>query len=92
MLKRDPLPYAQGQNVVSDVEKSKRYSEESDRIRFVTFDISFKGNNSDHRTVYGPEGWDCDCSDFRRAGHCSHTMAMERILKDMLPLATQTSG
>jgi hypothetical protein len=92
MLKRDPLPYAQGQNVVSDVEKAKRYSEEKDRIHFITFDVTFKGNNSDHQTVYGHEGWDCDCSDFRRAGNCCHTMALERILKNMLPVAAQGGG
>ena len=26
MLKRRPLPYAPGQNIVSDVEKAKRYN------------------------------------------------------------------
>lgn len=89
MLKRDPLPYAPGQNVVSDVEKAKRYSEETDRIHFITFDVSFKGNNSDHHTVYSHDGWECDCSDFKRSAYCSHTMALERILKQMLPQAAQ---
>lgn len=31
-IKREPLRYAEGQNIVSDVKKSKQYSEELDRI------------------------------------------------------------
>jgi hypothetical protein len=92
MLKRDPLPYAPGQNVVSDVDKARRYADEHSRIRFLTFDVTFKGENSDHRTVYGNDGWDCDCSTFRRSGHCSHTMAFERLLKEMLPLPARGSS
>jgi hypothetical protein len=80
MLKRDPLHYASGQNVVSDVEKSKRYADEPKRIHFSTFDVTFHGENSDHHTMHSNDGWDCDCSDFKRSGSCSHTMALERIL------------
>jgi len=89
MLKREPLPYAPGQNVVSDVEKAKRYSEETDRTHFTSFEVTFHGENSDHHTNYGSEGWHCDCSFFQSRGVCSHSMAMERILKGML---TMTSG
>jgi hypothetical protein len=90
MLKRDPLPYAIGQNVVSDVEKAKRYSEEADRIVFKSFDVTFKGSNSDHHTSYENGEWSCDCSFFKSRKTCSHTMAMERILKGMLPVPVAT--
>jgi len=86
MLKREPLPYAPGQNVVSDVEKAKRYAEESDRIQFQTFEVTFHGDNSDHHTSYNEGRWHCDCSFFHSRGVCSHSMAMERILKGMLPI------
>ncbi len=85
MLKREPLPYAHNQNVVSDVEKAKRYSEEPDRIRFSAFEVTFHGDNSDHHTHYNDGRWSCDCSFFHSRGVCSHTMAMERILGPMLP-------
>ncbi len=84
MLKRNPLPYAPGQNVVSDVEKAKRYSEEPDRLNFLSFEVTFHGENSDHHTVFTSAGWDCDCSFFHSRGVCVHTMAMERILKGMM--------
>jgi hypothetical protein len=84
ILKRDPLPYAAGQNVVSDVEKAKRYSEERDRIRFTDFDVTFHGSNSDHHTSFHQGAWDCDCDFFKSRSVCSHTMAMERVLSGML--------
>ena len=84
MLKRDPQPYAQGQNVVSDVEKAKRYSEEKDRIHFQMFDVTFHGSNSDHRFGYQGGTWQCDCDFFHSRNVCSHTMAMERILTGMM--------
>lgn len=84
MLKRQPLPYAPGQNVVSDVEKAKRYAEERDRIQVLGFEVIFSGENSEHRFGLTESKWYCDC-DFHHSRHvCSHTMAMERILGNML--------
>lgn len=85
MLKLPPLPYAQGQNVVSDVEKTVRYAEEKDRIEFQQFDVTFNGNNSDHRVTYDRGAWHCDSVSFKLRGVSSHTIAMERVLKGMLP-------
>jgi hypothetical protein len=84
MIKRHPLPYAPGQNVVSDVEKAKRYAEEPDRIQFKAFEVNFQGENSVHNTSYHGDGWHCDCSFFASRGVCCHTMAMERVLKGMV--------
>jgi SWIM zinc finger len=84
MLKRPPVPYAPGQNVVSDVEKAARYADEKDRIHFQTFKVTFHGNNSDHVIIYDQGHWDCDSVSFKLRGVCSHTMAMERLLKGMI--------
>lgn len=85
MLKREALPYAPGQNVVSDIEKTRRYAEESDRITFKALEVTFHGENSDHHTSFSDGAWECDCSFFHSRHCCSHTMAMERILAGMLP-------
>ncbi len=85
MLKREPLPYATGQNIVSDVEKAKRYADELDRICIQSFDVIFSGQNSDHQTCFENGQWTCSCSFFKTRGTCSHTMAMERVLAGMLP-------
>ena len=84
MLKRDPLPYAPGQNIVSDVKKAKRYAEETDRIRFTSFDVNFKGDNKDHQVTYNKGTWNSTSSFFKARGVGSYTMALERILKGMV--------
>jgi hypothetical protein len=85
MLKRAPLPYAPGQNVVSDIEKAKRYAEEPDRIRILSFDATFRGDNDTHQLSYDAHGWHSDTAFFRSRGVDAHTMALERMLKGLIP-------
>ncbi len=84
MLKRDPLPYGHHQNVVSDVEKAKRYASESHRLTFVAFEVTFHGNNDDHKVTFDHGKWHSDSRSFALRGVSSHTLALERILGDML--------
>ncbi|MEQ8675762.1 MAG: SWIM zinc finger family protein [Aggregatilineales bacterium] len=93
MLKRDRLAYASGQNVVSDVEKSKQYAEEKDRITFVSFDANFQGGHNVYHISYENGTWDCDNPYFKTHSVCSNTMAMERLLKGMVtPVSTPVEG
>jgi len=84
MIKREKLPYAHGQNVVSDVEKSKQYSEELDRINFISFEANFQGGHNIYHITYNDGKWGCDNPYFESRGVCSNTMAMERMLKGMV--------
>jgi hypothetical protein len=84
MLKRTPLAYAPGQNIVSDVKKAKRYSEELDRIKIISFQVAFKGDNKDHTVSYDNGKWDSTSSYFKTRGICAYTMAMERILGNLV--------
>ena len=89
MIKRPRLQYANGQNVVSDVEKSKRYAEEAARrITFNSFSASFVGGHNTHQITYEDGKWDCDNPYFQSRGVCSNTMAMERLLKGMVKPVT----
>ena len=92
MLKREPLPYAPGQNVVSDVEKAKKYAGEPHRITFLSFNARFRGDHNEYNINYDEGVWQCDNPYFISHGVCSHTMAMERLLKGMvkpnIPVAT----
>ncbi len=88
MLKREPLPYASGQNVVSDVEKAKQYAEETDRISFISFDATFQGGHNAYHITYDNGTWYCDNPYFESRGLCSNTMAMERMLKGMVKPVT----
>jgi hypothetical protein len=71
-------------SLIGKIEKAKRYAEERDRLRFKSFQVDFRGDNSCH-TVTFDGGWRCTCDFFAGRGLCSHTMALERILEGMLP-------
>ena len=73
---------------VSKIQKARQYAEERDeRIRFSSFTIEIAGENNHHTTKFDRGNWACDCEFFRTHAHCSHTMAMERVLGPMLPAA-----
>lgn len=72
-------------SLIGKIEKAKRYAQETDRVTFEGFSVRFRGENSDYETSYKDEQWHCSCSFFASWGLCSHTMAMERILANMLP-------
>ncbi len=84
MLKRPLTPYAIGQNVVSDVDKSIRYSQEPERITFTSFEVTFEGDHNRHNVTYENGAWQSEDAFFLARGYSSHTMAMERILGGML--------
>ena len=90
-LKIKPLPYSPGQNIVSDVKKAKRYSDQPDRIRIISFNCTFEGYNKDHHISYDEGKWTSTASFFAQRGVCSHTMALEKILKGFVePVRAQT--
>jgi hypothetical protein len=70
--------------MIGKIEKAKRYASERKRIHFHSLTVSFDGENSDHTVHYENGEWQCDCDFFRSRGRCSHTMALEMILEDML--------
>lgn len=71
--------------MIGKIEKAKRYAEERDRIRFNEFAVTFDGENNDHVVHYKDGEFACDCDFFQTRGRCSHTMALEMILENMLP-------
>ncbi len=90
IIKREPVPYAPGQNIVSDVKKAKRYADETDRITIKSFDCTFEGYNKPHQITYDNGKWTSTASFFQQRGVCSHTMALEKILKGFVePVRTE---
>lgn len=74
-------------SMISKIEKAKIYAEERERIQFDSLSVQIKGdNNSPHNVQYDHGVWSCDCNYFKSRGVCSHTMAMERVLVDMVEL------
>lgn len=71
--------------MIGKIEKSKRYAEERHRIRFDEFKVTLEGDHATHLVSFQGGRWGCDCGFFARREVCSHTMALERILGEMLP-------
>ena len=71
--------------MIGKIEKSKRYAEEPERFSFDDFTIKFDGDNNDHTVTCDHGTLYCDCEFFSVRKVCSHTMALERLLHQMLP-------
>jgi hypothetical protein len=71
--------------MIGKIEKAKRYAQERDRVRFESLTVTFDGQNNPHTVEMQNGVWHCDCDFFQSRGRCSHTMAMEMILENMLP-------
>jgi hypothetical protein len=72
--------------MIGKIEKSKIYAEERERIEFEAFRVNIQGDNDKHIVGYDKGTWNCDCAYFASHAVCGHTMAMERVLKDMVEL------
>lgn len=72
-------------SLIGKIEKAKRYAQETDRITFSELAVTFRGENNSYNTSYQDSKWSCSCNFFSSWGLCSHTMALEKILTNMLP-------
>ena len=81
-------------SLIGKIEKAKRYAQETNRVTFSEFSVKFRGENNNYIVSYKDGKWHCSCSFFSTWELCSHTMALEKILGDMLPpeaLTTQSN-
>ena len=70
--------------LIGKLEKAKRYAEDRTRFRFDKFELTFHGDNNEHKVSYNNNTFQCDCEFFITHGRCGHTMALEILLKDMI--------
>ena len=70
--------------MIGKIQKAKQYAEERDRIEFTQFSVTLHGENHDHSVTYENGIWHCQCNYFASHGVCSHTMALERVLGEMI--------
>ncbi len=78
-------------SLIGKIEKAKRYAQETGRVTFSELSVKFHGENDDYVTGYKDGEWHCSCHFFSSWGCCSHTMALQRILGDMLPQQALTT-
>jgi hypothetical protein len=80
-------------SIIGKIDKARRYAEERDRVTITGFKAMFQGNHNTHEVTFDSGSWHCRCHFFASRGVCSHTMALQRILEDMLvrePYPTET--
>ena len=75
--------------MIGKIEKAKRYAEDRKRFRFTKFEVTFHGDNNDHQVSFADGKFSCDCEFFITHQRCGHTMALEILLKEMIPATEQ---
>jgi hypothetical protein len=75
--------------MIGKIEKAKRYAEDPKRFRFNKFEVTFHGDNNDHQVSFADGKFSCDCEFFITHQRCGHTMALEILLKGMIPTSEQ---
>ena len=70
--------------MIGKIEKAKRYAEEKDRVQINGLTVTFQGDHDNYQVGLSLGVWNCQCDFFSSRGTCSHTMAIQRMLDDML--------
>jgi hypothetical protein len=73
-------------SMIGKIEKAHRYAREPRRVRFTTLGATFHGEHDDYQITMADGHWDCSCHTFvsHVVGTCSHVMAMQQLLSEML--------
>ncbi len=69
---------------IGKIDKAKKYAEERERVSINSFHATFEGNHNTYKVQFEAGQWHCVCLFFTTRGVCSHTMALQRILDDVL--------
>ncbi len=72
-------------SLIGKVQKAQWYAEERERLSFVQFRASFRGDHDSYQMTYDEGKWACSCEHFSGYQVCSHVMATERMLERMIP-------
>ena len=76
-------------SIIGKIEKAKQYAKQKDRVNITSFAATFKGNHDNYDVQFADGAWHCECHFFATREICSHTMAMQRILDEMLTAQDQ---
>jgi len=71
-------------SIIGKIEKARHYAEQKDRVNITSFSATFQGNHDQYDVRFENGSWRCECHFFDTRDVCSHTMALQRILDEML--------
>ena len=72
------------------IAKARQYAEQKDRVNITSFAATFQGNHNRYDVRFEDGAWRCECHFFATRDLCSHTMALQRILDEMLTQQPQS--
>ncbi len=72
-------------SLIGKIEKARLYAQEPGRFAMTALACAVRGDNSTHHVTLQNETWRCDCHFFADFATCSHTMAVQRLLRGMVP-------
>ena len=72
--------------MIGKIQKARLYAQEPERVHFTHFRATFRGTNGNHTLSFDQGAWHCTCRFFATRGVCSHSMAMERLLGEMISM------
>lgn len=71
-------------SIIGKIDKARKYAEEKERVSINSFSATFQGNHNSYDVSFNAGAWDCGCHFFATRAVCSHTMALQRMLDDVL--------
>ena len=71
-------------SLVRKMEKAKDYAAQQGRVTLMQCQATFRGDNSDHEISYESGEWSCSCYYFTSRRECTHTMAMQLMLSNLM--------
>ncbi len=71
-------------SLIGKIDKARRYAEEKERVTITSVKATFQGNHNTYEMDFARGVWRCGCHFFAIREVCSHTMALQRILEEML--------
>ena len=71
-------------SIIGKIDKARKYAEEKERVSINSFSATFQGNHNSYDVTFNAGSWDCECHFFANRNVCSHTMALQRMLDDVL--------
>lgn len=74
--------------MIGKIQKAKRYAKERERFHLEALEISVDGTNNQHRVTLKEGKLVCTCNFYQSREYCSHTMAIEEIMKGMDPISS----
>ncbi len=73
--------------MIGKIQKAKRYAQERERFTIEDLVISVNGTNNEHHVKLKNGKLTCTCDFYQSREFCSHTMAIEEIMKGMAPIS-----